>query len=147
MLKIYTDGSANPNPGKGGFGVVVVDENNKIIETYSEQRNFTTNNEMELEAILYAMRKYGNSLFSVPLVYSDSAYAINVLTQWMYSWARYNWVKFDGKPPENLTIIKEYYKLCQKGYRIDLQKVKGHSGNQYNEIADMLAKGLIKTRQ
>lgn len=143
MLKIYTDGSANPNPGKGGFGVVVIDNNN-IIEKYSEQRNFTTNNEMELEAILYAIKKYGKQSFSVPLVYSDSAYAINIFTQWMYGWERRGWLKADNKEPENLTLIKEYYKLCQQGYKIDLQKVKGHSGDKYNEMADMLAKGLIK---
>ena len=61
----------------------------------------------------------------------------------MFKWANNGWVKSDNKPPENLDLIKAYYEYYNKGYRIDLRKVKGHSGNQYNEFADKLAKGEI----
>ena len=59
----------------------------------------------------------------------------------MFTWAQKNWIKSDKKVPENLDLIKQYYTLWQRGYRIDLQKIKGHSGQRWNEMADKLAKG------
>ena len=57
----------------------------------------------------------------------------------MFRWANNNWIKSDKKTPENLDLIKTYYDLWQQGYRINLQKVKGHAGDKYNELADKLA--------
>jgi ribonuclease HI len=141
----YTDGSAHPNPGPGGFGVVGI-EDDKITFVKSYQCNKTTNNEMELQAILYTMLNYGikeDEWFQPPIVYSDSAYAVNTFNTWMFNWAKNNWIKSDKKIPENLEIIKEYYNYYNKGYRIDLRKIKGHAGNRYNELADQLATGKI----
>jgi ribonuclease HI len=150
---IYTDGSAHPNPGPGGFGVIVLDKdknlcdnNYKLVEVYSKQFDKTTNNEQELKAILYSFLKYGvninNSGFAeIPVIYSDSSYAINTLTNWMFNWAKNGWVKSDKKVPENLDLIKAYYDWYQKGYRIELRKVHGHSGDYWNEMADKLATG------
>lgn len=148
-MKIYTDGSAHPNPGPGGFGVVVMDDNNNIINTYKHQEENTTNNIQELKAILYAMLIYGikpnedDFFLDIPIVYSDSAYCINIFTSWMHNWANNGWKKADNKIPENLEIIQAYYDWYQKGYRIDLQKVKGHKGIYGNELADKLARNLI----
>ena len=64
----------------------------------------------------------------------------------MFRWAKNNWLKADNNVPENLDLIKEYYKIYQEGYRIDLRKVRGHSGNYWNEIADRLAK-VAKEKQ
>lgn len=143
---IFTDGSAHPNPGPGGYGVIVYDDNNKLIEVYSKQYTDTkvTNNEMELKGILYIMIHYGKYN---PTVYSDSAYSINTLTNWMFSWARNGWIKSDKKTPENLELIKAYYDLYQKGYRINLQKVKGHNNVNGNEIVDKLATGKISIEE
>lgn len=143
---IFTDGSAHPNPGPGGYGVIVYDDNNKLIEVYSKQYTDTkvTNNEMELKGILYIMIHYGKYN---PTVYSDSAYSINTLTNWMFSWARNGWIKSDKKTPENLELIKAYYDLYQKGYRINLQKVKGHNNVNGNEIVDKLATGKITVEE
>lgn len=100
---------------------------------------------MELSAILAVMFKYGQKPpLPPPKVYSDSAYAINTLTNWMFTWAKTGWTKADGQTPENLDLIRSYYEFYQKGYRIDLIKVKGHSGVEFNELADKLAKGEIK---
>lgn len=143
---IFTDGSAHPNPGPGGYGVIVYDDNNKLIEVYSKQYTDikVTNNEMELKGILYIMIHYGKYN---PTVYSDSAYSINTLTNWMFSWARNGWIKSDKKTPENLELIKAYYDLYQKGYRINLQKVKGHNNVNGNEIVDKLATGKISAEE
>ena len=140
-MKIYTDGSSLGNPGPGGFGIVVLDDKENLITTYSKMsENDTTNNEQELLAILYAAVVYGKEQPS-PQVYSDSAYAINTLTKWMYKWKDQNWLKSDNKPPKNLDIIKFYYNLIQNGFNIDLIKIKGHANNKWNDLADKLAKG------
>ena len=137
----YTDGSCSKNPGPGGYGVVVLDNNENFLYNYSKRSEKTTNNREELKAILYCLIKFGNEN---PIVFSDSAYAINTYTDWMFRWANNNWIKSDKKIPENLDLIQTYYDLWQKGYRITLKKVKGHSGNHWNEIADKLAKGELK---
>lgn len=146
---IYTDGSAHPNPGPGGFGVVVLDNNENLWYTYSKQfAGKVTNNEMELKAILYAFLNHGvkeendwNN--NIPIVYSDSNYCVQIFNDWMFRWARNNWIKSDKKIPENLDLIQAYYEWYQKGYRIDLRKVKGHAGQKWNEMADGLATGKV----
>lgn len=145
---IYTDGSAHPNPGPGGFGVVVLDNNENLVYTYSKQfAREVTNNEMELKAILYAFLNYGVKIDdwnnNVPIVYTDSNYCLQTYTNWMFSWANNNWKKSDKKTPENLELIQTYYNWYQKGYRIELRKVKGHNGDYWNELADKLATGKI----
>lgn len=154
MVTIYTDGACQRNGKKensGGFGVVVIDEEQNIVEKYSKLCSNTTNNREELKAILYALIKYGTKETAAwelhpqtpPVVYSDSAYAVNTLTNWMFSWERNNWKKSDKQTPENLDLIQAYYELYQKGYRINLQKIKGHAGHKWNEMADALATGKI----
>lgn len=142
---IYTDGSCLGN-GKenssGGFGVVVLDNDLQLIEAMSHKELNTTNNRMELKAIAFAFIKYGSKT-NPPVVYSDSAYCVNTFNDWMFRWAKNGWVKSDNKTPENLDIIKCYYDWYQEGYRINLQKIKGHAGNYWNEIADQLATGKL----
>ena len=136
-MVFYTDGSAHPNPGPGGFGVVTVDPKGEVIQTYAKHCDNTTNNAEEMKAILYAAyraRLAGESA----VIYSDSAYAINTFTNWMYSWERNNWTKSDGKVPENLDLVKAFFDLS-KTMDINFIKVKGHKGNKYNELADKLA--------
>lgn len=153
---IYTDGSAHPNPGPGGYGVIVLDDNENLLYTYSKQyeNEKVTNNEMELKAILYSILKFGvninntnNFIQDIPVVYSDSNYCVQTYNQWMFNWANNNWIKSDKKVPENLEIIQAYYDWYQKGYRIDLKKVKGHSNIKWNEVADKLATGKITTEE
>ena len=139
---IYTDGSCQKNPGPGGFGVVVLDDNENLIRQYSERCENTTNNREELKAILWAFLKYGNKENQI-IIYSDSAYCVNTLTNWMFSWEKNNWKKSDNKTPENLDLIKPFFKHLQNGFFIDLRKVKGHAGNKWNELADQLATGKI----
>lgn len=139
---IYTDGSAHPNPGPGGYGVVVVDDAGNIVSTRSRQYDGpVTNNEMELKAILWAMWNYGNKT-NPPTVYSDSAYCVNSLTNWVWGWLKNGWTKSDGGPVQNVDIMSAFVELWRAGYQINLVKVKGHAGNVYNEMADKLARGV-----
>lgn len=151
---IYVDGSAHPNPGPGGFGVVVYNDEGLLVGVKSFQfEGPITNNEMELKGILYALEEFGGSydksIFpdNCPVVYSDSNYAVMTYTKWMHDWARKGWIKSDKKTPENLSIIKRYYDLCNQGYKIDLRLTKGHAGTLGNEIADMLATNKISEEQ
>ena len=149
-MTFYTDGSAHPNPGPGGYGVVGV-ENEKVVFVRGQQyKGPVTNNEMELKAILYVMLNYGEKCDDwgqPPIVYSDSAYCVNTLNEWMFGWARKGWIKSDKKVPENLDLIQAYYDWYKRGYRIDLRKIKGHAGNEWNELADQLATGYISEEE
>lgn len=88
--------------------------------------------------------KYEFSQIEPPIVYSDSAYCVNTFNQWMFNWAKNGWLKSDNKIPENMDLIQAYYDWYQKGYRIDLRKIKGHAGHKWNEMADKLATGALK---
>lgn len=151
-MTIYTDGSAHPNPGPGGFGLVVLNNNQELIEIHQKLYDCeVTNNEMELKAIIYAARHFGKAMFDfeeyeVPIVYSDSAYCVNTLTNWMYGWEERGWLKADNKVPENLDLIKEYFELS-KISKIDLRKCAGHSGNKWNDLADALATNRIGKKE
>ena len=154
ILEIYTDGSAGPtNPGPGGFGIIVIQPNkveDKIIQTYSERTTETTNNRMEMTAILWAYKNYGvnintNEFFiEIPKVYSDSSYAVNTFNDWIFKWRANDWKKSNNKTPENMDLLKKFIDLYDQGLRIDLLKIKGHNGHKYNEIVDKMAKGQIK---
>lgn len=138
----YTDGSASPNPGPGGFGVVQVDTEGNILSTYSSRQDNTTNNEQEMKAILYAACQ-GVLAKEDVLIYSDSAYAINTFSNWMYNWERNGWIKGDGRVPENLEVVQAFFEVS-KMIEVIFVKVKGHSKNPFNELADNLATGKVK---
>lgn len=139
MIEIYTDGSAHPNPGPGGYGVVVY-KDGEIIKLHSKHYLQTTNNEMELSAILWAAINYGDK-DNPPVVYSDSAYAINCLLTWSDSWCKNGWTRPKGQKIENLKLIKAFYENCRG--TIDLRKCFGHAGIEGNELADRLARGKL----
>ena len=149
-MTFYTDGSAHPNPGPGGYGVVGVEDEKVVFVRGQQYKGPVTNYEMELKAILYVMLNYGEKCDDwgqPPIVYSDSAYCVNTFNEWMFSWARKGWIKSDKKVPENLDLIQAYYDWYKQGYRIDLRKVKGHAGNKWNELADQLATGYISEEE
>lgn len=150
MLELYVDGSCSGNPGPGGWGAAVIEywdapENGEIIHVHSENCSQTTNNREEMKAIIWALENYGNperrkgNPSLTPVVYSDSAYCVNSFTNWIYGWKTNGWTRAKGKKLENLDLIKKYDELTSKGYAINLQKVPGHAGIFYNELADMLA--------
>lgn len=140
----YTDGSCSYNPGPGGFGVVVLNNEEQPITYHTERCEDTTNNREELKAILWAFLKYGEPAAAgkEPLVvYTDSAYCVNTLTNWMFSWEKRGWLKADNQTPENLDLIIPFFKHLQNGNQIKIYKVKGHNNIMWNEVADKLACG------
>ena len=134
MITIYTDGSCRHNGKVGGFGVVVT-EDNKILQVFSAQCKDTTNNREELKAILWAMKNYNN----VKIV-SDSAYCVNLITDWMHKWKQDGWKRNGKYEVKNLDLIRHIYDLYNIG-NYEFEHILGHNGNYFNELADALATG------
>lgn len=147
MITVYVDGSCRGNPGPGGFGVIVV-EDDVVIEAYSYRCEKTTNNREEMKAIIYALENYGatDGDFFCPIVYSDSSYCVNSFTSWIDGWKARGWTRAGNKKLENLDLIQIYDSL-RKDYKIDLRKIKGHDGELYNELADALATGRMSPEE
>ena len=99
---------------------------------------------MELMAILKALKhiKEKNQIsFFRPIIYSDSAYCVNLINEWMYSWERNGWKRPKNQEVKNLDIIKQIFELKNLA---EIKKVPGHSGIEWNEYCDKLATGKIK---
>lgn len=146
MLHIYIDGSARNNGydnSSGGFGIVIFDENNNLIDAYCEQFDNVTNNQMELKAFLKTFELLNTKYYNQQAtIYSDSAYCINILTSWIYTWSQNNWQNSKKETIKNKDIIQSLYKYYNIDFfisQIDFVKVKGHEGNIGNELADALA--------
>ena len=146
MLHIYIDGSCRGNGrdnSTGGFGIVIFDDHRNLIDAYCEQFDNVTNKQMELKAFLKTFEllntKYKNQQATI---YSDSAYCINILTSWIYSWSKNNWKNTKNETIKNLDIILllyEYYNINFFINQINFTKVDGHKGIIGNELADALA--------
>lgn len=143
MNYIYVDGACSGNPGPGGCAAIFVSSDNKPILTLTGHSNMTTNNRMELTAILLALRNIEQKqdfLQTTYTIYSDSAYCVNLCNTWMYSWERMGWQRMKHKPVENLDLVREIYSLITKLKGIvTIEKVAGHQGVYWNEQADKMA--------
>lgn len=138
-LNFYTDGSTRGNPGPGGYGVVCLMDQN-ILCADSKQFEYTTNNRMELEAIIYVLEHYKEGNMNI---YSDSAYCVNMINDWMWKWALNGWCNSKGKEVENLDLVQKVYELMQTAHKVSVIHVKGHNGLLGNELADALATNNI----
>lgn len=131
MIRIYTDGAAQGNPGPGGYGVIL--KYNEHVKELSQGFRLTTNNRMELLAVisgLEAIKKEG-----IPVtIYSDSEYVVKAVEQgWLWNWEKKNFAK-----KKNADLWKRYIPLHKK-YKPKFQWVRGHAGHVENERCDYLA--------
>lgn len=145
MVGIYTDGACSGNPGKGGYGVAI-QKDGKIIHSHSFFCEETTNNREELKAIIYAMEWAKNYCKNEDvIIFSDSAYCVNICRDWIYSWAKNNWMNSKKEQVKNLDLIKViYYYLTSNFFACQVCKVQGHKGEAFNELADALATNNLK---
>ena len=138
-IYFWTDGACSGNPGPGGWGYVSIN-NNKLTHMGYGSNPQTTNNRMELTAILEIAREAALDLDNKYIIYSDSAYCVNLINQWMWNWVKNNWKRPKNKPVENLDLIKKLYCLFSIDFfNVEVRKVQGHSGVLENELADRLA--------
>ncbi len=133
MKILWTDGSASPNPGPGGYAVIEV-RDGEAKPVVLGRDNDTTNIRMEGSAMIAAIKYAGEEGCEI---HSDSEFWINVLTKWAPTWQKNGWTKKTG-PIKNLDLVQELYELyCN--YDVKLVWVRGHVGTENNELADTWA--------
>lgn len=129
MITYYTDGSCSPNPGPGGFAVI-----KDGVPTVVGNEPMSTNIRMEGRALIAALTDAGETECQI---YSDSQFWVNVITKWGVSWEANGWKK-KGSPIKNLDIVQEICALHKKS-TAHLIWVRGHEGDDNNELADIWA--------
>ena len=141
-VTIYTDGGCDPNPGPGGYGVVVLAGGQRV--ELSGGFRLTTNNRMEIYA---AIR--GLEALSEPCqvrLYSDSEYLVHAMTQgWVQRWRANHWKRNKREKALNVDLWKRLLELCER-HRVEFVWVKGHAGTRENERADRLSMMALKQR-
>lgn len=148
-MRIFTDGATSGNGyegAQGGWAWILLDEEEKIILEESGHLDNTTNNICELTAIIKACEAVEKMIDKDKrvIVYSDSAYAINGLNDWIYTWRCNNWQTARRQPIKNQELWKRLLPFVDDN-RFDFNKVKGHSVNYWNNYVDqkaVAAKGL-----
>ncbi|MDA9155457.1 ribonuclease HI [Methylophilaceae bacterium] len=139
MIKIYTDGACKGNPGVGGWGAIIM-QNEKNIELFGGE-NETTNNRMELMAVIMALKEISSNLELT--IYTDSTYVQKGISEWIKNWKVNNWRSSSKKPVKNKDLWVELDEAVGSR-KINWEWVKGHAGNEGNEKADELAnQGVI----
>jgi ribonuclease HI len=138
QVNIYTDGSAIGNPGPGGYGIIMEWKGKEYIKEFSEGFRMTTNNRMELLAVIIGLETLRRDGVAV-VVYSDSKYVINaVKKKWVF-----NWEKKDFKNKKNPDLWKRFLKI-HRNHKVDYQWIKGHNAHPQNERCDSLAHTAAK---
>jgi len=138
IIKIWTDGACSGNPGPGGWGVLI--KNNNTIEELSGSEANTTNNRMEMIAVINALKSINSNKRIV--IFTDSKYVKDGINSWINNWKINNWKNSQKKDVKNKDLWQELDILTKK-YDIQWKWVKGHSGNIENDIADKLATSAI----
>ena len=140
-ITIYTDGACSGNPGKGGWGAILIDA--KEEKYLSGSNRLTTNNQMELTATIKALKAIVKP-HNVAL-YTDSQYVKNGITSWIFNWKKNGWKTANKKPVANKDLWIELEKHVNF-HTVKWFWVKGHSGDHYNVIADELAVKAMNVR-
>ncbi|MDC0542653.1 ribonuclease HI [Methylophilaceae bacterium] len=134
MIKIYTDGACKGNPGVGGWGAIIM-RDGKNIELFGGE-NETTNNRMELMAVIMALKEIPSNLELT--IYTDSTYVQKGISEWIKNWKVNNWRSSNKKPVKNKDLWVDLDEAVGSR-KIFWEWVKGHAGNEGNEKADELA--------
>jgi len=146
-FRIYTDGGCSGNPGPGGWAYVMVQQTfqeTKIITQGKGAEKGTTNNRMELTAVIMALRALKN-IKDVPrqaVIITDSQYVQKGITEWIRTWKRNSWRTSDKSPVKNKDLWEELDSLAGE-FPLKWEWVKGHAGNEFNEMCDALAQEAI----
>ena len=138
---LYTDGAASGNPGPGGFGIILAWEGQNYVKEWSQGFRRTTNNRMELLAVIVGLELLKEWPLTV-VVYSDSKYVIDSVTKgWVF-----NWEKKDFKDKKNPDLWKRFLRIYRK-HKVHFQWVKGHSKHPQNERCDQMAVAAYKKKK
>ena len=137
---IYTDGSSRGNPGPGGYGIIMEDCKSGFVKEYSKGFRYTTNNRMELLAVIDALKMLKKNKLKV-LIYTDSKYVVDsVEKKWVFKWKTTNF-----KNKKNVDLWLDFLKLFDKN-TIKFNWIKGHNNHPQNEKCDKLAFDASKSK-
>lgn len=134
QVEIWTDGACKGNPGLGGWGVLLRQGRHEKVLYGGEAE--TTNNRMELMAVIQALRALKRRCDVV--VHTDSQYVLKGMSEWITNWKRRGWLTADKKPVKNADLWRELDELGEQ-HTLTWQWVRGHTGDPGNERADELA--------
>ncbi|URQ74064.1 ribonuclease HI [SAR86 cluster bacterium] len=134
IIRIYTDGACRGNPGPGGWGALILKDNEEI--KLNGGQNVTTNNQMELTAVIKALDFFSES--TEIEIFTDSKYVMDGITEYIKKWKVNGWKTASKKPVKNSDLWKQLDVLNAQ-HSIRWNWVKGHSGLRENDIADELA--------
>ena len=134
MVKIYTDGSCIGNPGKGGWAAIILE--NKKQKIISGSESYTTNNRMELIAVIKSLKSVKEKEISI---ITDSQYVKNGIEGWIFKWKKNGWMTAEKKPVKNNDLWLMLEKLS-KNKKIKWEWVKGHSSDKFNNKVDEIAR-------
>jgi ribonuclease HI len=134
---VFTDGSCEGNPGPGGWAAIWV-ENDQIVRELRGDDPDTTNNRMELMALIQGLKMLPLDC-EIPM-YSDSQLCVKTVNEWAAGWAARGWRRKSG-PIANLELVKELYGLSLARPAVKLTWIRAHDGSRWNEYADALASG------
>ena len=140
MINIYTDGACSGNPGKGGWGVVILDNNKEILLNGGDKH--TTNNKMELTAAIKALEYF--KIKKDLIIYTDSKYVKDGIESWIKNWKKNGWKTSTKKIVKNKELWIQLDNLINK-HNVNWKWVKGHAGLEFNEKADELARKYIES--
>ena len=143
MIKIYTDGACKGNPGIGGWGALLI-HNEQSIEIFDGELE-TTNNRMELKAVIEALN-HAASMNDDVQIYTDSSYVQKGIQEWILNWKKNGWRSSNKKPVKNQDLWQELDTL-NSSLKVEWFWVKGHAGHPGNERADFLANEGVKKIQ
>jgi ribonuclease HI len=143
MIKIYTDGACKGNPGVGGWGALLI-HNEQSIEIFDGELE-TTNNRMELMAVIEALN-HATSMNDDVQIYTDSSYVQKGIQEWIHNWKKNGWRSSNKKPIKNQDLWRELDTL-NSSLKVEWFWVKGHAGHPGNERADFLANEGVKKIQ
>jgi ribonuclease HI len=132
---VFTDGAAHPNPGEGGWGAVYVVGGEIQAERCGHEAQ-TTNNRMELTALIAATEMV--PVGTAATLWTDSQLCVKTMNEWAAGWKARGWKKKDGEI-KNLELVQRLYGILQGRPELQLQWIKAHAGNRWNEYADALA--------
>ena len=136
-ITIYTDGACKKNPGNGGWAAIIRWGYDNDEELHGNEAN-TTNNRMEMMALIKALETLGNTPYEIDIC-SDSKYVINGLEKgWAKSWKKNNWHKYTGEEAKNKDLWERLLELTAL-HKIHYHWIKGHAENKYNNRCDELA--------
>jgi ribonuclease HI len=138
---VFTDGSCEGNPGRGGWAWVWVEDGEIRGEEHGTDPA-TTNNRMELFALIRALRALPED--AEIAVYSDSELCVKTINEWAAGWEARGWRRKSG-PIANLGLVQELYRLARAHPRAKLRWIKAHDGSRWNEYVDALASSYLRS--